>query len=92
MEAEVVQGEGRKSRRRIALGRFPTTSDDSSLPFVAMVSLEEIPLGVGEVKVQITNIQLITGGDILFLMDVVWKNHKWFLLRHYDEFLKYDFV
>lgn len=89
MQDDSTEQGGRKSRRRINITRFPTTSDDTSTPFVSMVSLEEIQLGVGQVKVQITNVQLITGGDILFLMDVIWKNHKWFLLRHYDEFLKY---
>jgi hypothetical protein len=79
---------GRKSRRRAALGRFPTDNDENSLPFVPMISLEEVSLGGGSVKILISNVQLITGGDLLFLMDVIWMNRKWFLLRQHDEFLR----
>lgn len=77
----------RKSRRRAALGSFPT-QHESSLPFVPMISLEEVQLNAGTVKILIMNVQLITGGDLLFLMDVIWMNRKWFLLRQHDEFIR----
>lgn len=79
----------RKSRRRAALGSFPT-QHESSLPFVPMISLEEVQLNAGTVKILIMNVQLITGGDLLFLMDVIWMNRKWFLLRQHDEFIRCD--
>jgi hypothetical protein len=78
----------RKSRRRAALGSFPT-QHESSLPFVPMISLEEVLLSAGTVKILIMNVQLITGGDLLFLMDVIWMNRKWFLLRQHDEFIRF---
>jgi hypothetical protein len=81
----------RKSRRRAALGSFPTTTE-GSLPFVPMISLEEVQLSAGTVKILIMNVQLITGGDLLFLMDVIWMNRKWFLLRQHDEFIRLEIL